>query len=58
MPKPQDMQKKLQERLKKSIIEGIRSVLNIFEGVVVETLFALILLISIYTISYLLMLVV
>ncbi len=52
------MQKKLQERLKESIIEGIRGVLNIFEGVVVETLFALILLISIYTISYLLMLVV
>ncbi len=49
------MQKKLQERLKGSIFEGIRSVLNIFEGVVVETLFALILLISIYTISYLLM---
>jgi len=52
------MQKKLQERLKKSIIVNIRGVLNIFEGVVVETLFALVLVLSIYTISYLLMLVV
>ncbi len=52
------MQKKLHERLKKSLIEGIRSVLNIFEGVVVETLFALILIVAIYAISYVLMLVV
>ncbi|MFQ5887155.1 MAG: hypothetical protein ACE5HY_00490 [Candidatus Hydrothermarchaeales archaeon] len=52
------MRKKLSERLKKSLIEGIRSILNIFEGVVVETLFALILLVTIYAISYVLMLVV
>ena len=52
------MQEKLSKRIKKSVIEGIRNIRNIFEGVVVEALFALLLLATVYTISYLLVLVV
>ena len=52
------MQEKLSKRIKKSVKEGIRNIRNIFEGVVVEALFAIFLLVIVYTISYLLVLVV
>ncbi|MFQ5976055.1 MAG: hypothetical protein ACE5J5_07060 [Candidatus Hydrothermarchaeales archaeon] len=52
------MRKKLSERFRKSVVEGITNVFNIFEGVVVEAFFALFLIAAIYTISYLLILVV